>query len=542
VFDGVPGVSNLQLIDHGPTQDLWHGTDDATGRPVTVTVSSAVVVNNVVRTAFLTEAQTARSLEHPNVVRLLDAGITAEGHPYVISEIVEGTLGDRLARQGRLRWPEVVALGAEVADALAVAHRRGLLHRNVAPSTIALGPDDVPRLCGFALARVQEIHAEASTTSTTGPTHTAPEVLAGQAPDERSDIYSLASTLYLALSGAPALAPPAPGASEPAGTDGAPASLRSWGIPDAVAAVVTSAMAGDPTQRPASAELFAQELLAAGRAQASPSPVTAPRATSDVAGAVAPARADVTAATQAMAPGAHGVATAKASSAQRRHEQARQRRQPSAPTRRRRGLAAGVAVAAAAVVAVVVVATSGTHRASSSRPTLARSTTVESATTSPAATTEPTTTLAPVSSVSSTPATTEPTPTSDATTAVTLSGTGFHVSGYSTDLTDQTFRVPADGQFHSFTYDVQVAGGTSGTACPFHTGLTNVSGPGLANLSLGSCFPVSGPPNQVRVRAFAVTTVRFTIYFCDGPAGKGSCGSAARSTNGIDITIESSKP
>jgi serine/threonine-protein kinase PknK len=267
--DVVPGVTDLELIATGGRSSVYRGTQAGSGRAVAVKILTLELDDPLRRAQFDNDSQALKALaKHPHVATVYDAGITAEGHPYVVMEYLPRSLAHLIAEEGRLRWQEAVALGTEVASALVAGQRRGVLHREVTPANILLATDDVPRLADFGLAGLVA-SPDAQTGSITGRlTHAAPEVIQGKTPDPRSDVYSLASTLHEALSGAPPFVRPGdetlvPVVSRILGEN--PPSLQRFGVPQDVEDVIHGAMAKDPIARPATAEIFAQQLLAAAR-------------------------------------------------------------------------------------------------------------------------------------------------------------------------------------------------------------------------------------------------------------------------------------
>ncbi|MGD2252820.1 MAG: protein kinase [Anaerolineales bacterium] len=147
---------------------------------------------------FQREARLVAKLEHPNIVPIYDYAEHA-GQPYLVMKFVEGdTLKARLA-QGPVSREEGVRIAKAVAEALAFAHKQGILHRDVKPSNILLDPEGPIRLADFGLARIAS--AGSSTISTEmalgTPQYVSPEQARGESDlDEGTDIYSFGILLY----------------------------------------------------------------------------------------------------------------------------------------------------------------------------------------------------------------------------------------------------------------------------------------------------------------------------------------------------------
>lgn len=124
------------------------------GRPVVVRLlADRLATDTVMCGRFQRATERASRLSHPNVVRVFDAG--HDGRPFVVMDYVEGeTLGQRLARGGRLEPTESLRLATHLAAGLAHAHSSGVVHGNLDAHTILLGRDGVARLTDFGLARV----------------------------------------------------------------------------------------------------------------------------------------------------------------------------------------------------------------------------------------------------------------------------------------------------------------------------------------------------------------------------------------------------
>jgi len=151
---------------------------------------------------FRREATVLHELDHPGIVAVLDAGPSERG-AWMAMEAVGGCDLTRYTRPARLLPPPLVArLGARLAEALAYAHRRGVVHRDVKPANVLVDwTKDVVKLSDFGLARSTE-HTQTRSGITLGsPDYMAPEQLAGGIAGPAADVYGLGATLFELLAG-----------------------------------------------------------------------------------------------------------------------------------------------------------------------------------------------------------------------------------------------------------------------------------------------------------------------------------------------------
>jgi tRNA A-37 threonylcarbamoyl transferase component Bud32 len=151
---------------------------------------------------FRREARAVAKLSNPNVVAVIDAGEDG-GHPYIVFEYVEGeNLKQRIKRLGPLDPQEALAYAIEIANGLAVAHARKLIHRDVKPQNVLINAEGRAKVTDFGIARQLEQTGVTDTGRVLGTTdYVAPEQAMGQGADQRSDIYSLGVVLYEMLTG-----------------------------------------------------------------------------------------------------------------------------------------------------------------------------------------------------------------------------------------------------------------------------------------------------------------------------------------------------
>ncbi len=261
---GIDGVEDAIEIGRGGFGVVYKATETELGRSVAVKVLSNEV-DEQARNRFDRERRAMGALSgHPHIVNVFHTGVSASGSPYIVMEYLSGgTMTDQLRRNGAVPWADTLVIGVQLASALETAHRAGVLHRDVKPSNVLLDAHDTAKLGDFGIARLHGGPETKSAMITASIAHAPPEVISGQRPDARSDVYSLASTMFQLLTGTPAfsratdesLVPMfARIASEPI------PNLRASGTPDAVADVMEKAMAKLPDQRFATAIEFGRAL------------------------------------------------------------------------------------------------------------------------------------------------------------------------------------------------------------------------------------------------------------------------------------------
>jgi len=201
------------------------------------------------------EWQALSKLRHPNIVRVTDAGVTADGLAFCVMEQLRGeTLRQRLQRRRSLAVPEALRIGRELATALSIAHAIGVVHRNVQPDQVFLVGDGAARLLGFGPAEAQG--APCLSPCAAVCRYLAPERARGAPADRRSDVYGLGSVLFEMVAGRPAFAASRwrrSGAG--AGQGGPPAlALAVPGVSRELSELVAGLMAHEPSARPSLGE------------------------------------------------------------------------------------------------------------------------------------------------------------------------------------------------------------------------------------------------------------------------------------------------
>jgi hypothetical protein len=191
------------VLGQGGMARVHQGLDRQLGRQVAIKVLAPPFDRDrdfVER--FRREARAAAGLSHPNVVAVFDSG-SDDGTHFIVTELVEGeTLADRLRRDGPMPPADAVAVAADIARALAAAHTRGLIHRDIKPGNVMLLPDGRVKVVDFGIARAAGSDTLTHTGVVLGSTaYLSPEQAGGQPIDERADLYSLGCVLYEMLTG-----------------------------------------------------------------------------------------------------------------------------------------------------------------------------------------------------------------------------------------------------------------------------------------------------------------------------------------------------
>ncbi|MGQ0680355.1 MAG: protein kinase domain-containing protein [Actinomycetota bacterium] len=191
------------LIAYGGMARVYKGTDLTLARTVAIKVLSDELARDpafILR--FRREAQAAAGLAHPNIVAVYDTGEEAGLH-YIVMEYVEGrTLQQILADDGPMRPDAAAQVGAEIALALAEAHKKGLVHRDVKPGNIMIAESGLVKVMDFGIAKAATSAELTQVGSILGTVaYLSPEQARGDQVDGRSDIYALGALMYQMLTG-----------------------------------------------------------------------------------------------------------------------------------------------------------------------------------------------------------------------------------------------------------------------------------------------------------------------------------------------------
>lgn len=196
----------------GGMGEVWLAVDSRLGRRVAIKVlPEAMARDPAALRRFETEARAVAALSHPGILEIHDVG-TAGERAYVVTELLEGESLDKVLADGPMPTRKAIDTARQVALALAAAHERGIIHRDVKPSNVFLTRDGRVKLLDFGLARAtpegSATDTKVATVAGTQPGvvmgtvgYMSPEQVRGEVADARSDIFSLGATLHEMLMG-----------------------------------------------------------------------------------------------------------------------------------------------------------------------------------------------------------------------------------------------------------------------------------------------------------------------------------------------------
>ncbi|HKT70327.1 MAG TPA: protein kinase [Terriglobales bacterium] len=193
----------LEQIAAGGMGVVYRAHDQRLERDVAVKVlPSGILTDEAARKRFRKEALAISRLNHPNVATVYDFD-SQDGIDFLVMELIPGSDIDQKVATGALAEKEIVALGRQIAEGLAAAHEHGIIHRDLKPGNLRVTADGRLKILDFGLAQVTrpanlEEPTQSIATDTVSGTlpYMAPEQLAGEPPDQRSDIYAAGTVLY----------------------------------------------------------------------------------------------------------------------------------------------------------------------------------------------------------------------------------------------------------------------------------------------------------------------------------------------------------
>jgi predicted ATPase/tRNA A-37 threonylcarbamoyl transferase component Bud32 len=278
-------------IGQGGMAEVFRAFDTRLKRPVAVKLLRKALLDQPASVQrFLREARAASALNHPNIVIIHEVGETSDGEPYIVQEFIDGRTLRSLLTEA-MPVATIADVGSQVARALAAAHAKGIVHRDVKPENIMIRGDGFVKVLDFGIARKVEVDAELGTRTEFEtmagmllgtPSYMAPEQVMGEAAHGPTDVFALGIVLYeMAIGRRPFVAASHVGVLASILSD-QPAPLASMapGIPQALDELIQRMLQKEPARRP-SARDVERELAAAVQTSAV-SPITATRARTTV--------------------------------------------------------------------------------------------------------------------------------------------------------------------------------------------------------------------------------------------------------------------
>lgn len=279
-----------RLLARGGMGEVWlaHRADGQHEQKTALKILSPYLAAPDSAQRFRRERELLARVEHPNIARLLDGGVSAQGEPYLVMEYVEGVRLDRYCAEHGLSVRQRLQLFVKICAAVNAAHQHFVVHRDLKPSNILVTSDGEPKLLDFGIAKLVDAEAGLEQTATANlfltPMYASPEVLRGRPATVASDIYSLGVVLYELLAGrrpfdasklSPAALVEAITQRDPPRPSTVAASLGGERLDSDLDSIVLKAVANNPEERYASAAQFADDI----RRYLEGQPVTAVQAT-----------------------------------------------------------------------------------------------------------------------------------------------------------------------------------------------------------------------------------------------------------------------
>lgn len=260
-----------ELVASGGMADVYRGYDRVLRRPVAIKRLRGPADDTAARERFTREALVLAGFNHPNAVAVYDTFVDATG-PLIVMEYVEGTtLRGVLRAEGRLSVATATAIAGQVLAALAAAHARGIVHRDVKPGNVLVAEDGQVKLADFGIATMHDAADLTRTGEVVGtPRYLSPEQAGGHRATPRSDLYAVGVLLFEMVCGRPPFEGDSPEVTMSAHRDTPvpPLAARCPGVPDRYVAVVERALAKDPAQRYPDAAAMRAAVLAGAEGDA----------------------------------------------------------------------------------------------------------------------------------------------------------------------------------------------------------------------------------------------------------------------------------
>jgi tetratricopeptide (TPR) repeat protein len=198
----------LRLLGRGGLGEVYLAHDDTLDRDVAIKFLTDPLQDGAPR-RLLREARASASLDHPGICAVYEVGEALDGRAFIVLQYVEGESLETLLERGPMHPVDALTLCARIANALAAAHRRGVIHRDLKPGNVMLTPDGRPMLVDFGIAKTASTARSSDLTTTMTattrvvgtPAYMSPEQIQQRPLDGRSDLFALGLILFECLTG-----------------------------------------------------------------------------------------------------------------------------------------------------------------------------------------------------------------------------------------------------------------------------------------------------------------------------------------------------
>ncbi len=255
-MEQIPGYHILEKIGEGGMATVYKGVQFSLKRPVAIKVlQKKMVEQSSVLDRFKRESLIIARLNHPNIIHIIDRGITSEGMPYFIMEYVEGMDLSAAVNTGSPGLNRKLDIITQICKALSYAHKNGVIHRDIKPSNILIDLEGNVHVLDFGIAQFYDDEDPEFQHTCTGTIMGTPDYMS---PEQRSstgyvtalsDLYSLGVVMYEMFTGV-----------KPVGRFKLPREF-SPGLPESVQEVIISCLEAEPADRPDSADEIKDQLL-----------------------------------------------------------------------------------------------------------------------------------------------------------------------------------------------------------------------------------------------------------------------------------------
>ncbi len=272
---GPPTLAGYRFVQHlgsGGNAHVYLYEQEMPRRKVAVKVIRQAGLTDAARRQFTAEANAMAGLaDHPHIVQVFTAAVTADGRPYLVMPYYPQPNLNVRARREQFSVAEVLRIGIQIGSAVETSHRNGILHRDIKPHNILTGQFGTPALTDFGIATRKGADGPEGMSVPWSP----PEILNGTSGgDERSDVYSLGATLWHLLAGRSPFEQPGGDNSTLAlmrrVESDPPPRLQRGDVPDSLGRLLRQALAKDPAQRPRTALELVRALQAVEQEQRLP--------------------------------------------------------------------------------------------------------------------------------------------------------------------------------------------------------------------------------------------------------------------------------